>query len=192
MSFGSNRQADRTNRTVLTLLGVLLVGLAAAGLIASTVVSDDDTIVSDDWRRWLLDHGTLMAVIGVLAAVVVLLLALLWLRHQLRPIPEAHDAIVSRSEDGSTILRSEALTDAVEQELRDLDGVSAATARIRAQDPDTIDVLLDVDDSTSLIGLSRQLEARVLPRARRATSNDTLRFDVECRPGQVAPPPRVA
>jgi hypothetical protein len=192
MSFGSNRQADRTNRTVLTLLGVVLVGLAAAGLIASTVASDDDTIISDEWRRWLLDHGTLMAIIGVVAAVVVLSLALLWLRHQLRPIPETHDTIVSRSENGCTILRSAALTDAVEQELRDLDGVSAATARIRAHDPDTIDVLLDVDDSTSLTGVSRQLETRILPRARRATNNDTLRFDVECRPGQGAPPSRVA
>jgi len=193
MSFGSNRRADRTNRAVLTVIGLVLVGISAAGLITSFVIGDsDDPIVSADGRRWLLDHAPQMAAAGAAVAVVSLALALLWLRHQLRPIPEAGDTTVTRTEGGATVLRTDALTDVVEQELNELRGVTGAGARIRANDPDTIDVLLDVDDSTSLARVAAQISSRILPRARRATGNGALRFDLECRPGRGAAPPRVA
>src|SRR4051794_20488381 len=142
MSLGSNRRADRTNRIVLTVLGLALVAASAAGLIASVVNDGDTTAVSGDQRQWLLDHGPLMAAIAAAATLLVLALSLLWLRHQLRPIPEEHDTTVTATDHGSTVLRTDALTNVVEQELHDIDGVTGADARIRASDPDTIDVLL--------------------------------------------------
>ena len=193
MSLGSNRRADRTNRTVLTVLGLIGAGVGMAGLVASYVIDDGgDPIVGVDLRRWLLDHPSLMAVIGVVVFLLILVLALLWLRHQLRPIPEAHDTIVTRDDRGSTVLHTDAFTDAVEADLNELRGVTGASARIRAADPDTVDVLLDVDDSTPLTRIAGQVSSQVLPRARRATGNDALTFALECRPRPVAAPPRVA
>ena len=193
MSLGSNRRADHTNRIVLTAVGAAAVLLAGAGLARSYAGSGADRPPIDASRRaWLLDHGTVLGAMSLVVAVALTVLALRWLRHQFVPVSPASDATIDRTDAGSAVLRVDALTTIVEAELVELRGVIAADARIREREPDTIEVILDVDDDARLPRIAQEAGSHVLARARRATGRDQLALVLECRPGIAAPPPRVA
>jgi len=193
MTIGSNRRADRTNRIVLTVIGSIAVIAAGSGILYSYLAPAPSlALIDPDRRSWLLDHamalaiGAAVVIIGFAAALV------MWLRHQIQPIPEAGNVTMARSDHGTTTLSSRALTDAVTADLVELRGVVAATSRIRASDADTIDVLLDVDDTAQLDRVANEARTVVLARARHATGRGTLTLAIECRPIASPAAPRAA
>ena len=193
MRFGSNRRADRTNRRVLAALGLGLVVAACAGLTASYLTTTRDRApIGASQRDWLIEYGTLVGLAALLFFGGVVLGSLIWLRRQLSPIPRA-DALMTSSDDGGrTIVAADALTTAIEGDLTDLRGVAAATAHFRAHDPNTVEVLLDVDDRASVERIATEASTEVLVRAQHALSRPTLRLALEVRPVALAAPPRVA
>ena len=193
MSIGSNRRADRTNRIVLTIVGCVAVAAGAGGLLFSYLTATPaPALINPTQRNGLLDHSTTIAAIGAVMILAVAAVVMMWLRHQIQPIPEAGDIAMARTARGTTTLTSDALTDTVAAELLELRGVTTATARIRASDPDTIDVLLDVDDTVQLARVATEARGIVLTRARQATRRDALTLALECRPVAAHASSRVA
>lgn len=180
---GTTRSADRANRIVMGLVGAAVLGGAAAGLVRSYGEPfQDEPILPGDARARLDDPDLLAASAVMVAAVIVAVLALAWLRHQVRPAPRAREVMVTRTASGTTVVKASALTDAIEADLTGLAGVRNASARIRTSDPDTVDVVLDVGPQARLRHIVDEARARVLAPARTATGQSLLALDVECRP----------
>jgi hypothetical protein len=183
MTMRSNRSADRTNRIVLTIIGSLLIAGTAFGLVVSVrEPTASQTLVNADQAAWINENATALAIGALAAAVLIVVLLAAWLIYQLRPVPQAHDLIATRRGDGATVVSTSARTDVIEAEIIELPGVADASARIRASDPSTVDILLDVDDRVELPRLVDETSGHVLARARQATGRSDLELDIECRP----------
>ncbi|HLM19669.1 MAG TPA: hypothetical protein VK549_17735 [Acidimicrobiia bacterium] len=112
---------DVVNRTVLIVLGLLLLAAGGYALLRSygAFGSDqaEEMLLVDDVHDWVRRNDDwFWPVAGVVAALVAFA-ALRWLWAQ-RPIPMPNDDLVYQAEDGSTVVRSSVLSDAVEDELK--------------------------------------------------------------------------
>ncbi|SEQ31349.1 hypothetical protein [Microlunatus flavus] len=159
------QSATRLNRAWLTVLGVLLVLLGAAGLLVST--GQAAPLASAAGIGWTPpDTGqrlfgaataaalalTWVVVLVALVAVVVALLGLAWLLAQ---VPRKREAKPFRlhddAETGLTRVDAGVVADAVEAQLKSLPGVSGASAVLRGSvaQPD-LTVRLTVDDRSDI------------------------------------------
>lgn len=152
--------ARRLNRTWLTILGVLLILVGAAGVLLA--IGQAAPLVRRTGLGWTppatdrhLVGSATASVFGLtwvvlLTAVVAVLLALLGLAWLVAQIPRANAAKPFRLHDdartGLTRVESDVLTDAVEAQVKALPGVNAASAVLRgsAERPDlTLKVTAD-------------------------------------------------
>ncbi len=168
--------ASRLNRTWLTILGVLLLLAGAAGLLlgigqAAPLLSTTGvgwTPPSTD--RHLFGSATASAfgltwvvLVTAVVAVVVGLLALLWLLAQ---IPRTNAAKPFRLHDdartGLTRVEADVLTRAVEAQVKNLPGVNGASAVLRgsAAQPD-LTLRVTADDRTDIAALLERLHHEV-------------------------------
>ena len=111
---------DLVNRTVLIVLGLLLLAAGGYALLRSygAFGSDqaDEPLLLDDVRDWVQRNDDWFWPIAGVVAALVAFAALRWLWAQ-RPSPMPNDDLVYHGDDGSTVVRSSALGDAVEDEL---------------------------------------------------------------------------
>ncbi|WP_432994733.1 alkaline shock response membrane anchor protein AmaP [Dactylosporangium sp. CA-233914] len=166
--------ADRANRVVLALLGLLLLGLGVTGLLLGAGVFGGTAA-----HRTLVDNGVVRFVIAqrdwlwpvvAVIAVVVGLLALRWLlavlfsSGRLAGIPVAGDRAAGR-----TTLISAALRDAVSGEIERYRGVRSARTRVEGDPADPrLAVSVRADRDADLAELRQNIEKNALTHARHA------------------------
>jgi hypothetical protein len=128
------RHRDAVNRTVLIVLGlVLLVGGAYALLRSYGAFGGgqaDDRQVTDDVRAWFHRNADWFWPLMALVSALVAFAALRWLWMQ-RPDPMPSDDLVYGGEQGATVVHSAVLGDAVEDDL--VHGPLVETARVGVQ-----------------------------------------------------------
>jgi hypothetical protein len=168
--------ASRLNRTWLTILGVLLIVAGAAGVLlglgqAAPLVRGIGTgWVAPTPERHLVGSAsagafalTWVVLLTAAVAVVVALLALLWLLAQ---IPRANAAKPFRLHDdartGLTRVDADVLARAVKTQVAGLPGVTGASAVIRgsAEHPD-LTLRVTADDRTDIGALLERLHHQV-------------------------------
>ncbi|WP_298252109.1 hypothetical protein [uncultured Arthrobacter sp.] len=171
--------AGKLNRGWLTIIGILalllgVVGIllasgAAAGIASATGTGFEpagpgETALPENAQS--IFAPPVAAVILSVVAVVVGLLALAWLLAQL---PKLHQAGTFRlnsgdNADGMTSCEPDVLSDAVEADVEQLDGVQAASALLRgsASQPDlTLDV--GIDPRADVRAVIEQIHSSVVP-----------------------------
>jgi hypothetical protein len=168
---------DVVNRTVLIVLGVLLFAAGGYALLRSygAFGSDqaEETLLRDDVREWFHRNDDWFWPVAAVVAALVAFAALRWLWAQ-RPTPMPSDDVVYQAEDGSTVVRSSVLSDAVEDELEHEPLVEDVRVGIE-QDADTTVLVtqLAVRDGTSLTAVADDIVRPAVQHCREAIGRDT-------------------
>ena len=171
--------ADRTNRVGLTLFGLLVLAVGAAGMIASTGVSGEAfsrrTLFANRVSIYIGHHSWVWYAAAGLCLVITLL-ALRWIVALLISTDRAGDIPVPvATHEGTTILRPAALTGAVTREIGTYHGVDTARARIigDAADPEIV-IAVTASQTTDLRALHQRIETQALSHVRHAVGNTSL------------------
>lgn len=155
-------RADRLNRVVLSLLGLLLLAAGVAGLLFGSGVLGErfaqDRILPRGTGAFVVDNAAWLWPLVVLAAVLLSLLALRWLAQQLRTDRVGDvDLTVDRSA-GETRVEAAAVTDALVDAVQDSPGVDDASARfISVRGHDQLLLHVRLADRTDLAAARRAL-----------------------------------
>ena len=179
-----SRRVDTANRTVLTLLGLLLLGGGAVGLAASFgAFGDPPPVLPGAARRFEDDQPWFWwALAGV--CLLIALLALRWLLAQLHTDRISRLDVTGDDREGRTVVHAGALTDAVEEEAKALRGVAGASARLLEDRARKLTVAVELADYADVADVRRVLEDRVVAHARQAVDDPELPVDIELRPGR--------
>ena len=178
-------RADTANRIVLFLLGLLLVAAGGLGLALSLGAFGDSRATSpvlpenvrtfpakETWFWW--------ALAGV--ALLIALLALMWLIAQLRTNRVSRLDLTTDAREGYTTLLAGAVTHAVEDEVGGMPGVTGASARIHDHRRQKLSLRVGMTDTTDIDELRTQLENGVVAHVREAVGDPELPVDIELRP----------
>lgn len=143
-------RVDRVDRALLSIVGLTAIALGTLVLLAA----DGDLI---DWREpgslyreakeSVLAHPEIWTAGAVAGGTVVALLGLLWAWSQIRPHPERgrlDEAVLARDRRGRTSLAPAPVARALAADVRTVDGVVDASARLVALGP-VPEVLLAVE-----------------------------------------------
>lgn len=171
------------NRTVLTLLGLLLLVAGGLGLAYSFGAFGQgerpllpqgmrDVASDQPWFWW--------AVAG--ACLLVALLALRWLVAQLATDRVGRLDLTTDDRDGLTTVHGGALTDAVQSETEQLRGVVGASAHLRDRRGRRLVLGVDLAEYADIAEVRSAVEDRVVAHARQAVDDPDLLVDVELRP----------
>ncbi len=179
--------ADKTNRTMLLLLGlILLVGGVAALLTNQGVFSKplaDKALFDNAISRYIGDNGTWLWPLFAVVCAVVALLCLRWIVALLTSTDRAGDMTLPGDKAaGRTTVKGSAFTTALVTELETYRGVDSAHARLVGDD-NTPDLVVGVTAMGSVdIGtLRRRVETEALAHARQALDRPDLpiRLDLD-------------
>ena len=179
------RPADTANRIVLFLLGLLLVVAGGLGLALSLGAFGNSRATSpvlpDEVRTFPDDHPWFWwAMAGI--ALLVALLALLWLVAQLRTHRVSRLDRTTDAREGYTKLHAGALTKAVEDEVGDITGVTRASAQIHDHHRLAMALAVDMTDTADIDRLRGQLENNIVAHVREAVGDPEFPVDIELRP----------
>lgn len=172
--------ADRTNRVMLILFGLILTGAGVAGALAGLgalgTTIQHEALISPQVRDYFGLHGDwLWPVIAVVAAIIALL-ALRWLLALLFSTDRAGDLpLTGERSAGRTTLSAAALTDAVASEIHGYPGVQSAKARLIGDSlAPTLVITATLEKSADLSGLRRRIESNAVRHARQSLANPEL------------------
>lgn len=190
--------ADRTNRVLLSIIGLIALALGCAGLLAAGGVFGEvfahRRLVDNRFSRYFSENGTwLWPTLGAVAFVI-MLLALIWLLRLLFSNDRTSDIAVASGPAqgamtadqagtgargggdlaggraaGHTTLQASALTAAVAQEIEGYHAVTAARARVLG-DPTDPTLAIDVTATrrADLPALIERIEREAISHAREA------------------------
>ena len=174
------------NRIGLGLVGLVLLAGGAYGLAQHYHVfgttQQHDPILLPQVRKFVADNRDWFWWAAGIAAVVVALLALLWLRSQLRrPLP-ANSHLDRLELDGRTRLSGAAAADALAADVEGFSGVTSVAARVWG-DSTRPDVYLRVQfhDDAAFDSLRSDIETTGLGRLRQALQVEHLDATVDFR-----------
>ena len=127
--------ADRTNRFVLTLFGLLVLLAGAASLTASVggfgTAFSTRALFANRASSYIGQHGTWLWAAAAFVCLLIALAALRWILALLVSTDRAGDITVPGSkEQGTTILQPVALTGALTREIETYHGIDTARGRI--------------------------------------------------------------
>jgi hypothetical protein len=183
--------ADRINRTVLLIVGLLMaaaglaVTLASSGTFgtawAARVLTDNRvSTYAGGQGRWL------WPVIGVVA-LVILLLALRWLVAILFGTDRIRDLGLRTGDRDRVTLAGSAVGDAVSAEIATYRGVRAARAKLTGSDErPVLAIRVDTDLDADLAAVRDRIERDAVAHARQALDRPDLpvRLDLETKAQQ--------
>ncbi len=181
---------DRTNRSVLTLVGVAVTGAGVCGLLTGYGVFGGDlgdrplfdNATGDFFGR----NGTWLWPVIAVALVLVGLLALLWLLRQLTP-DRSGELDVERGDRGRTRMRASALTDGLLNEVDSYHGVRRSRAHLAGDGNDpTLVLQVTLADRADLPAVRDRLQDEAVAHARQAYGRDLpvrLLVDIESDDG---------
>jgi hypothetical protein len=178
-------RVNATNRTVLVLIGLVLLAVGVGGLLLSL-----DLIGGGTGRRPVVPDLVAGFVIGTYwlpwaaaaAALVVALLGLWWLLAQFRVDWPTQLDLTGDRRDGTTTLAAGALTDAVEDDAASIRGVTGASASLRSQPTRRLDLTVDLAAFADLGEVRRRLEQQTATRTRQVIDQPNLPIWIEFRP----------
>jgi hypothetical protein len=175
-------RVDRVNRTVFIVLGVLLLGIAAVGLLISFGVfsrgSGGQPVVNSPLSDFVADNPWFWWIPAVLALVVVVL-ALLWLRAQLSTSRLRSLDVEPDSRGGETVLRAGAIAEGVEDEVERFLGVRRATMRLLGTASNHRHQLTVVlEDRADIDAVRNRLTTATVPNIRRALDFEDPEVDI--------------
>jgi hypothetical protein len=178
---GQNRPA-RLNRTLLALLGLLL--LAAGGVAVAAhfgklaALAPDAALVPGTGNppTWAL-------YVTAVAAIVLGLLVLRWLLAQLARRPKTHTwRFESDPDTGRTELAASTAVEPFVDEVTAYPGVRTAHATLAgAQDGPSLALVISTEQDGDLMEIRRRLDDEGLPRLRQALDLDDVPVSVEFR-----------
>jgi len=181
--------ADRTNRTLLTLFGLLLAVVGAAAILAGTNLFGagfgDRSLLANPAARYIGTHSNWFWPIAGAVALLLALLSLRWLIAVLRPIPRAGDIdIHAAAGTGRTGLDATALRDALTTEVSGYRGVESTRVRVfgTAADP-RLAVFVRAERDADMATLLHRLETQALAHARQALDAPDLRIRLDLSVG---------
>jgi len=145
----------RANRTVLALIGFVLLAAGAAGIAAGTGLFGDgvrtNKVIPQDTRDWVAAHDWFWLAVAA-GSILIALLALRWLLAQTSTNRLRQLDVESDRSAGRTVLSGTAVTDAIAAEIR---------TRIQTEAVPHVRQALDVPD------LPVRLELRLAGASRR-------------------------
>jgi len=175
-----SRHTASVSRTWLVIIGlILLLGggvVLARGLNASSSVlgSSHAPLLTHSQAQYPTQHGWVWPVVAVVCAVIALL-ALWWIAAQtstktVRRLPIEPDRI-----RGTTVLRADAATGAITDELESYPGIRAADATLQGSSR-TPDLRLSVtaENRADPAAIRTRIETEALPNLRTALERDTI------------------
>jgi hypothetical protein len=181
----SMARVNATNRTVLALIGLVLMAAGVGGLLLSF------TLIANGTGRWpvvpdpVVEFATGTSWLpwaAAAAAVVIALLGLLWLLAQFRVDWPGQLDLTGDRPDGTTTLAAGALTDAVEDDAASIRGVMGASASLRSQPTRRLDLIVNLAAFADLGEVRRRLEQQTVARTRQVIDQPYLPIRIELRP----------
>jgi hypothetical protein len=171
------------NRTVLTVIGLVLLAAGGLGLAYRFGAFGDgehpllpqgmrDFAQDQPWFWWAIAGGCLL----------ISLLALRWLLAQLHTDRVGRLDLTTDDRDGLTTLHAGALTEAVESETEQLRGVVGASAHLRDRRGRRLVLDIDLAEYADIAEVRQSVEDRIVAHARQAIDDPDLPVDVELRP----------
>ena len=180
----------RANRTRLAIVGIIgLLVVAWFMLVRFNVASSwgwrqpkPDAPIIDVPKVWRTDYASwALLIIGVLAAVI----GLIWLLRQFSSSNRARTYGISHETDhGSTVLSTDALGRAIEEQIVEFPGVSSASVKFfGARVAPEMMVQIDIDDRTDVRKLVDRLESEVARDVETTLDTKLVRFGTKLRTG---------
>jgi hypothetical protein len=177
-------RVNGVNRTVLGLLGLVLLAAGGLGLALSfgAFENSGQPLLPQGMRDYARHQAWFWWAVAA-ACLVIALLGLRWLLAQLATDRVGRIDLTTDDRDGLTTLHGSALTDAVEAEVENLRGVVGASADLLDRRGRRLAVTVDLAEYADIAEVRDLLEDRVVAHARQAVDDPGLPVDVEFRPG---------
>jgi len=158
------RGTDRLNRTLLSIVGVLLAGLGTFGLLRGAGLlggAADDPVVSPWLRAEGRQRQALLLSLLAAGAVLLIWLGLRWLFAQLPKDPPVGLVTLERTEHADRVdVSAKAIARALATDVQGLGGVTDATAKVIRERPLTIHLDVSLEEGTDLTAVSRAVAGR--------------------------------
>lgn len=171
---------DRLNRTLLSILGLLLLAAGAYGLLRGGGAfgrdQAEDPLLLEGIRDFVSDNAGWFWPVVALLSLIIAYLAYRWLRAHVRSGPSVtHIEVPGETGLGWTRVRASGAADALAADIRRYPGVSSATARVVTDggQPE-IELGVDVHDDADVGEVRRRIEQHALPRLRSALEVDDV------------------
>lgn len=180
---------DRVNRTIVSLIGLLLLTVGVYGLLrgAGAFGDDqaDDPLLTSGIRDFVSDAEPWFWAIAAGVSLLIALLAARWLKEQLTPSPSLSVLPVATGPaPGTSKLATSAVSAAVARDVETDPDVSSARVRVvPSGDVIGLDVRAVVTDHGDVHAVRHRIETVVLDRARTALGRDDLTATIRLRLG---------
>ena len=185
------RGTDRLNRALLGLLGLTLIGLGVAGLLrgAGTLGGrSSDPVISPWLRAEARERQVLLLSLLAVTAAVLIWLGFCWLSAQLPKDRAVSQVKFGRTEHATRVeVSAKAISDALAADVRRVDGVTDATARVVRQHPLVVDLDVSLEEGTDLNATSRAIAGRPKARLLQALDLDDVELRAKLKLARPAP-----
>ena len=176
--------ADRTNRTVLTVFGLLVLLAGAAGMAASVggfgTAFSQRTLFGNRVSSYIGQHGTWVWAAVAFICLLIALAALRWIVALLVSTDRAGDLAIPGSDKGTTKLQPTALSGALAGEVGTYHGVDAAKCRVIGDTSNPQIVLtITATPTADLPTLRHRVETEALAHARQALGDPGLPIQLD-------------
>ncbi len=186
--------ADKTNRSALTLLGLVLA-LAGAGAMALSVglfgsAQARKPLFGNRVSTFIGEHGSWIWAAAAVVAVLLALVMVRWIATLLLSTDRAGDLAVRSDDDsrGKSLLKPGAVNKAVVAEIETYRGVTAAKSRtIGDDDEPQLAVTVTVDKAENLDPVRHRVETDAVAHVRQALDNATLPVQLDFTIAKKAP-----
>jgi hypothetical protein len=170
--------AVRTNRTLLALVGLLLLLIGLATLALGTGLlnppAQDQPVLNTTADTWLEGHSWIWWPIAA-AGVLIALLCLRWLLAQARSNRVSSLRIGERTPEGHTTVAGSALTAALENEVEGYRGVQRTHAHLTGSpSAPRLSLTVTLDGRVPVKEVQQQITDQAIAHARQALSVQTL------------------
>ena len=184
-----SRRVNGVNRAVLFLLGLLLALVGGLGLATSLgafgVARASSPVLPRQARNFAADMPWFWWAVAA-ACLLLALLGARWLLAQLQVDRLQRLDLTTDDRSGLTTVHAGAVTDAVQDEVRGIRGVSGTTAHLRSEPSQRLVLGVDLADYADIADVRRTLENQAVQHVRQALDAPTFPIDIELRPGQHA------
>ncbi len=183
---GASHRTDRVNRTALTFVGLLVVGIGGYGLARGWGAFGEQAasgpLLPDSWREFVSRSEDWFWPAVAVGSLLVGLLGLRWLRAQFAAgTPDGID-LTHRGDGGTTVVRPAGAARALAGEIEGYRGVTQASARLKGDgDAPEVDLRVEVADDCNLAQLRTKIDDEALAHLEQALELDSVAAKVEFR-----------
>jgi hypothetical protein len=181
----------RANRTVLALIGLVLLVAGAAGIAAGAGLFGDTfrtrKVIDQDYREWVIRHDWFWLAVAA-GSILIAVLALRWLFAQTSTSRVSQLDIESDRSAGRTVLSGGAVTGALTQEIESYRGVSSASAHLLgSRGAPTLLVHAGLDGRRDPGDVRTRIQSEAIAHARQALEKPDLPVRLEIRLASSSP-----